>query len=101
MVAGQRLGERGGGGVCLFRFFRVNDSDQEVLELGKQFLEQLGPLPPRQTGGEHFVRFGRDAEMTGRVPPGENDQEHGREDHGESVTSAKIDQADEQSRKCH
>jgi hypothetical protein len=39
--------------------------------------------------------------MTGGVPPGENDQEYAREDHKESVTPAKIDQADEQSRKCH
>ena len=101
MVAGQRPGERSGCGVRLFRLSRINDGDQKILELRKQLLEHLGALPPGQAGGEHFVRFGCDAEMTGRVPPGKNDQEHGRENHGESISPAKIDRADKQNRKCH
>ena len=100
-VAGQRLGERGGCRVRLFRLFRIDDSDQKVLELGKQSLEHLGSLSPRQTGCEHFVGFGRDAEMTGCVPPREKNEQYAGENHEESITPAKIDQADEQSRKCH
>ena len=88
-------------GVRLFRLFRIDHGGQKVLELGKLFLEHLGSLPPRQAGREHFVRIGRDAEMAGCIPPGENDQEHACKDHGESVTPAKIDRADEQSLKCH
>src|SRR5271165_3802287 len=100
-VAGQRLGERGGGDVRLFRFFCVDDGDQKILELLKQLLEHLGPLPPRQARCEHLVGVRRDAKMTSRVPPGENHQDYACQDHGESVAPAKIDQADEQGRKCH
>src|SRR6516165_7825260 len=100
-VAGQRLGERVSGGFCLLRLFSVYNGNEKVLELRKKFLERLGALPPRQAGCEHFIRVGRDAEMTSRVPSGKKYQEKASENYGESVAPAKIDQADEQSRKCH
>src|SRR5439155_13430518 len=71
------------------------------LKLGEQFLEHLGALPPRQARGEHLVSVGRDAETTGRIPAGENDQKYAGNDYGERIAPAKIDQADKQSRKCH
>src|ERR1700739_881306 len=70
----------------LLGLFRIDDGNQKVLELGKQLLERLGSLPPRQAGCEHFVGFGRDAEMTRGVPPGEYNEEYAREDHEESIT---------------
>src|SRR6516165_296647 len=100
-VAGQRLGERVSGGFCLLRLFSVYNGNEKVLELRKKFLERLGALPPRQAGCEHFIRVGRDAEMTSRVPSEKKYQEKASEKYGESVAPAKIDQADEQSRKCH
>src|SRR5437868_1585215 len=64
-------------------------------------LSLLGALTRRQASGERLVGVGRDAEMTGRVPAGEDHQKYACEDYGERIAPAKIDQADEQSRKCH
>src|SRR5437016_9960030 len=82
-VTGECLGERGGGGLRLLRLSRIDDGDQKILELGKQLFEHLGALTPRQASGEHLVGVGRDAEMTGRVPAGEDHQKYACEDYGE------------------
>ena len=89
MVAGQGLGQRGGGVVRLLGLLCIDDGDEKILELREKFLEHLGALPPWQAGREHLVGIGRDAEMAGRVPPGKNGQSDARQDYERALRRQK------------
>ena len=96
VVGGQSPGERSRCDVGLLGFLRVDNRDEKVGKLRELFLEHLGALPPRQARREHFIGVGRDAEVTGRIPTGEDRQNEAGKDDKQSVAPAKIDQAGKQ-----
>ena len=101
--AGQRLGQRGGGGVCLFRLPGVDDQRPAGRwNCGKSLVQQLSARCRQgRLAGEHLVRIGRDAEMAGRVPAGEAARSKAAKTTRRAWRRQKSTKPDEQALECH
>ena len=101
VILGQRVGERGGRGICLLGLMRIDHRHEQAGELRERLIELGGLLPPGQAAGEHAVGVGANAEVCDRVPGGEGGQQQAAQRHEECVAAAEFGQSDDEAVQNH